>query len=543
MSLNQMSKAVLQAKLRIHGEEPPEKWTVVELRARLAEVEPSLLEPSTTSSNRTELQNWVHRINKARVKKANLISLCQEEMGIEVSGTETIPVLERKALLRAHSLATPMARDLVGFGKHAGYQPLPEVLPGVDPENRFRGEWVRLPVAPTGAVAAREPRGRRGDRGTTQAQADQEEGSKQFGQQRADAQLGHQQCGCELIGRTRDSGQGYGRHPPEFDGSYAEPPGEGDRPGGGTRAAAQEGQQQGDVDNGQLGDYIRRLPEDQGQDVRSSEFDYQDHQDYEAQSTQLSAGRASQLEHQSWEIVPSLFQSLVGYDRLVLLEIGGEPNSYLTTAVQDLVGHTGAAKRLSVWNGADLSSPEGVKFVLQQILQRQPGLVWLAPSDTPFSPLQHANMRSDAQKEELKQKRAQAQKCFVGAAIVYRFCVQHGIHCVWSMSEKSDAWRLPVLQKLQQHGSNKLAVTHGCQVDLRSSDGDKLMKKGWKLITTHARLAQVMDRRCMCAKDYVHGRCEGQGVSRNLDYTEQYARRAAEAITMELNHVDVGREC
>ena len=264
--------------------------------------------------------------------------------------------------------------------------------------------------------------------------------------------------------------------------------------------------------------------------------------EYEALGS-LSAGRASQLENQSWELVPSLFQDLVGFGRAVLLEVGGEPNSHLTTAVQDLVGHAGAAKRLSIWNGADLSSSEGVKFVLRQIRLLRPGLVWLAPSDTPFSPLQHTNSRTEAQKEELLRKRGHARKCYAGASIIYRYCVQLGVHCVWSMSEKSDAWRLPVMQQLLTQTNPKQAITHGCQVELRGSDNNRLIRKGWKLITTHTRLAQIMDRKCTCPKDYVHGRCEGESASRSGQYTQPYAQRAAEAITQELRHVDVTREC
>ena len=299
-------------------------------------------------------------------------------------------------------------------------------------EDRLRGKVD----ATTGCAAWRSgcarPRGGRGDRGAHQDPGFQEEGSQQRGGQRVC--YGGQRVSGEFLGNTRDRGQGYDGHPAELDECHAESPGEGVRPRGGTRETPQEGQQQGDGTEGKLGDHVRGLPEDHGQDVRPRESERRGLPSYEAQGTQLSAGRASQLEHQSWELVPSLFQGLVGHGRLVLLEVGREPNSYLTTAVQDLVGHAEAAKRLSVWNGADLSSQEGVKFVLQQIVHKQPGVVWLAPSDTPFSPLQHANRRSDAQKEELQLKRAHAQKCFEGAAIVYRYCQQQGIHCVWSMS-------------------------------------------------------------------------------------------------------------
>ena len=264
---------------------------------------------------------------------------------------------------------------------------------------------------------------------------------------------------------------------------------------------------------------------------------------YKAQGAQLSAGRASQLEQQSWEIVPGLFQSLVTYGRVLLLEVGCEPNSYLTAAVQEVTGIEDSARRLSAWNGADLCSSDGVKFVLQQVSLLRPSVVWLSPTDTPFSPMQHTNSRTDAQKEELQEKRRQARKGFEGAAIVYRYCVQQGIHCVWSMSEKSDAWRLPLLQGLQKQFPVTPAVTHGCQVGLRDKDGKQLVRKGWRLITTHARLAHIMNQKCSCAKDYVHGRSEGENLSRSRLYTEQFARRAAEAITMELNHVTVCQEC
>ena len=411
-----------------------------------------------------------------------------------------------------------------------GHQPIPAHVPGVGVAHRLRGEWVRLPAASIGQVASREPHQDRRGRGPDQAQGHTEEDNHQ---------LGGQQLGGKFNDSIGSDRQGHGGDSPEPDECDAEPPGEGIRSGGEPRTPSQERQQQGDRLEGQQ----RGLPDDSGQGLSEEAQEPPRLLDYEAQSTQLSAGRASQLEQQSWEIVPGLFQSLVGHGRLVMLEVGGEPNSYLTTAVQDLVGHAEAAKQLSMWNGADLGSQEGLKFVLQQIVRLRPGLVWLAPSDTPFSPLQHVNSRTDAQKEELKQKRACAQRTFVGAAIVYRFCMQQGVHCVWSMSEKSDAWRLPILQQLLQHESTRQAVTHGCQVGLRGKQEGQLVKKGWKLITTHTRLAQVMNNKCNCHKKYIHGRCEGEVASRSMHYTEQYARRAAEVITMELSHADVGREC
>ncbi|OLP91564.1 hypothetical protein AK812_SmicGene26719 [Symbiodinium microadriaticum] len=311
-----MSKAVLQAKLRIHGEEPPEKWTVVELRARLAEVEPSLLEPSTTSSNRTELQNWVHRINKARVKKANLISLCQDEMGIEVSGTETIPVLERKALLRAHSLATPMARDLVGFGKHAALE-----YQDINRYQRSYREWI--------------------------LKTDSEESGCDYRLRRLAQWLRENPVVDEEIVETHKLKPTRKKGPSSLASNEPAPS------LAISNVAASSSAAPATVDK----DMVAIL-----QNLTAAM------QNLQEKVTDLEEGRERPRKKDN-----SKEMSTTG---------SSETTSEGYLKIKDLVGHTGAAK--------------------------QPGLVWLAPSDTPFSPLQHANMRSDAQKEELKQKRAQA---------------------------------------------------------------------------------------------------------------------------------------
>ena len=264
---------------------------------------------------------------------------------------------------------------------------------------------------------------------------------------------------------------------------------------------------------------------------------------YEAQGTQLSAGRASELETASWELVPGLFQALVSYGRPVLLEIGCDADSLLSSVVQEQTGWAEAAQRLSVWNGADLSTHAGVKYILERIGTECPNVVWIAPPCGPFSPLQNANARSPEQKEELQRKRQQAQRAYVGASVMYAYCVQKGIHCVWEMPERSDAWRLPRVQQFQKQFQPHVAVTHGCQVGLRKAPGQPLMKKGWRLFSTHARLAEVMQCLCRCARTYQHARCDGDMSTQSARYTREYVERAARAILLELNHVSVHQEC
>ena len=257
----------------------------------------------------------------------------------------------------------------------------------------------------------------------------------------------------------------------------------------------------------------------------------------------MSAGRASQLEEESRNIVPGLFQALVSYDRPVLLEVCCDSDSFLSAAVQEHTGWAGAAQRLSLWNGADLSTSAGVRNVLERIASNNPGTVWISPPCGPFSPLQHTNSRTPEQSEELKRKREYARRIYAGAAIIFRFCMQRGVHCVWEMSERSDAWRLPVLQELVRRYDPHVCVTHGCRVGLRDKDGSRLVRKGWKLITTHGRLAQEMHLECCCAKNYQHGKCEGETATRSARYTKSFASPVAKALALELTSYLVQQEC
>ena len=122
MSLDRQNKASLQELLRARGEDPPRGWTKIELRQRLLELDPALGEAKSKEVHKTELQEWVCRINKARSKKAQLVELCTKELELNITGNETIPTLERHALQKAYRISTPMAEDVVGFGRHSALE-------------------------------------------------------------------------------------------------------------------------------------------------------------------------------------------------------------------------------------------------------------------------------------------------------------------------------------------------------------------------------------------------------------------------------------
>ena len=257
----------------------------------------------------------------------------------------------------------------------------------------------------------------------------------------------------------------------------------------------------------------------------------------------LEVAQACELEKQSWSVVPQLFQDLTKRSNVALMEVACSPSSVLTSTVQRLTGSQGSAVRCAKWNGCDLSKGVGVKLILQRIQLEEPAVLWISPPCGPYSPLQNANARTEAQKAELQAKREEAMRIYVGSCVVIHQCIQRGTHVVLELSERCQAWRLPIFQRLQAKYQLLSAVTKGCRVGLRVSDSKPLMQKGWRILTTHHRLAQVLELPCRCPKHCQHDRCEGSKASRSELYTREYARRATRAILQELDHTGTLQEC
>ena len=106
----------------------------------------------------------------------------------------------------------------------------------------------------------------------------------------------------------------------------------------------------------------------------------------------------------------------------------------------------------------------------------QPVCVWLSPPEGPYSPLQSLSSRTPQQQEALAQKRLAARRVYTSCSVVFQYCTQKGIHAVWEMSERSLAWRLPVIQKLCDKYQLRDIVTQGCAVNLRDRSKGRFSK-------------------------------------------------------------------
>ena len=251
---------------------------------------------------------------------------------------------------------------------------------------------------------------------------------------------------------------------------------------------------------------------------------------------------ARQIELQSLAVLPETFQDLAYQGRTVLLEVACSPESVLTRVTRERAGYQEAAIRCSHWNNHDLRTGEGVKLILSLIDRLRPQHVWISTECGPYSPIQNLNQRTEEQRQELEAKRRDVLRQYVGASCVMHYAIQKGCHTSWEWSEKSHAWRLPLVQKLIDQYQLWVVVTHGCQVNLRDPKSNGLLHKGWKVMTTHKRLATMLDLPCRCPKGTQHVKCEGSLTGRSAYYTQEFAKRVVAAILQEMTHAMVVQE-
>ena len=96
---------------------------------------------------------------------------------------------------------------------------------------------------------------------------------------------------------------------------------------------------------------------------------------------------------------------------------------------------------------------------------------------------ENRNQRSEEQSRVLAEKRQHAIRTYVGATCIVHHALQKGIHVTLELADRSEAWRLPVLTRLQRKYGLYQAVTKGCRVGLKDKEGIPV-QKGWRILTT-----------------------------------------------------------
>ena len=222
----------------------------------------------------------------------------------------------------------------------------------------------------------------------------------------------------------------------------------------------------------------------------------------------------------SWEELTSL-------SRLFLLEVACSERSLLSEEVLSRNGPN-SAMRCAHWNGFDLTTRSGVDKLKQLIRERRPKHIWISCECGPFSPLQRINQRTAQQREELQRKREAAVQQYQGGIEVARFGRRHGSQIHWELSEKCEAWNLPIIQSFLEEQHLKRVTCHGCTVNLRAHDTGELMCKGWTIATKNFNILRHMNLQCQ--RNHKHTVCESGRTHHSAFYTPVFAKKVVDAL-------------
>ena len=209
------------------------------------------------------------------------------------------------------------------------------------------------------------------------------------------------------------------------------------------------------------------------------------------------------------------------------MELACYPDSKLGTEVEGRFGK-GSAIRRSDWNGCDLETSRGVSQAITLLKRHRPVHLWIACECGPFCPWQRMNKAQPQQVKAVEEKQGKAVQQYTGAIQVAEVARSQGTQVHWEMSERSDAWMLPLVQGFLQKFHFGRVTTHGCCVGLRTVDGRLPLCKGWTVASSNPSILQHMNLRCQ--KNHMHGECRGRSASASARYTDIFARKVVDCM-------------
>ncbi|CAE7279373.1 RE1, partial [Symbiodinium sp. CCMP2456] len=468
------TKADLQAELALLGETAPAGWTKLELEQRLRELrELGVTDHENVRAN-TSMEKMMKDLRRASRLKSTLAKYCTETLQLELTGNEVMAKLIDKATKEIYRVCPAEGHDLVSFGKHAD-----ECYITLATEYPEYATWVKTTYKENGEEHV-EPRLAR----LAKWLVDQD----QKPLPKSKAMLRREQGYMKMRGPMTSTTQG-GRT-------------------SGSRASTDPMPAQAMKMMGEMAEALesmrQELAEVKGQRPRKTagksdeghltdgSFSVLSNSPQKEHETMSASQRLSaQLKSQSTRALP--VNRARALERPYLMECACEADSILSSTVQTVAKSEEAATRCALYNGCDLSCDAGVRLIMARIEAERPQHVWLSPPGSAFFPLQHSNQADKAQAEALKAKRREALKVFVGCTCVMHYAIQKGIHVTLEVADRSDAWRLPLLNQLQQKYNMFKAVASGCAFNLKEVASGRLVQRGWRVLTTHKRLATTLE--------------------------------------------------
>ena len=218
---------------------------------------------------------------------------------------------------------------------------------------------------------------------------------------------------------------------------------------------------------------------------------------------------------------------LVRTGRPLLMELACYQDSVLSQEVIDRYG-PGSAIRCAEWNGCNLETSQGVATAKAILRHEKPVHLWVACECSPFCPLQRLNRGSPEQAAALEEKQQRAKRQYAGAFEVAKVAKAQGTIVHLELSERCEAWKLPLLQEVVQHLGLSKVTTHGCCVGLRTLDKKQLLCKGWTIASASDAILRHMNLRCQ--KNHKRAECRGKHASNSSRYTPVFARKVVDCF-------------
>ena len=236
----------------------------------------------------------------------------------------------------------------------------------------------------------------------------------------------------------------------------------------------------------------------------------------------LPFGTAKQISKDYEGALLSTVKAL-GSSHVVLLEVGGSEDSVLGKEVEKICG-SGAVVRLSFWNGGDLGTLEGRKYIRKTLEEVCPRFVWIYGDSSAYSPVNKMNQRTPQQALSLQAKKESASRSYEGVVDILRASRSTGATCVLEMADACEAWDQSWYVDVEKECLLYKGICQGCQVNRRDFQGS-LLCRGWGLASSDGALIQHMS--LMCDGRHSKSRNPMYASRHSPEYPREFARRVA----------------
>ena len=174
--------------------------------------------------------------------------------------------------------------------------------------------------------------------------------------------------------------------------------------------------------------------------------------------------------------------------------------------------------------GDDFKDPGCREAILQEVDRYRPRLVWCAPPCTHWC----AWSRMNYGKEERKKLRRKDKDFldFIDELFVRQR--QHGGHVIVENPKGSDIWDAPVLRRWAGDPSVAFFSADMCSYNMRTLDGEDLMKKGMGFLCTSRKFGEVLETQC--TRDHIHRQIQGKETGPSGRYPEQFCVEVVKAL-------------